>query len=280
MPLVNMHDMLIKAQKENYAVGGFDVFNTEMLMGIIAAAEEKKSPVILMFAQVFEETIDLESFAPVMVRMAQKASVPVAVHLDHAFTFDYLKSAVDCGFTSVMIDASEKPFEENVAATKKVMELCRAANVTVEAELGHVSGGEAEEIEDTYIYTDVSEAEKFVKETGVDALAVAIGTVHGVYKAKPVLSLSRLKEIKACTQIPIVLHGGSGLSDDDFKATIVNGVNKINIFTDLMQAAMGRIRHDADKNLSYLNQCANIVDAVKNETIKKIRLIGSDGKAD
>ncbi len=280
MPLVNMQDILCKAQKENYAVGSFDVFNTEMLMGIIAAAEETKSPVILAYAQVFEETIEMESFAPVMVRMAQKAKVPVIIHLDHAFTYEYIRRAVDCGFTSVMIDASEKPFEENVAATKKVMDLCRAAGVTVEAELGHVSGGEAEEIEDTYICTDVSEAETFVKQTGVDALAVAIGTVHGVYKSTPVLSLSRLKEIKERTNIPIVLHGGSGLSDDDFKATIVNGVNKINIFTDLMQAAMGRIRLDADKNLSYINQCANIADAVKNETMKKIRLFGSDGKAE
>ena len=280
MPLVNLQAVLKKADEEHYAVGSFDVFNTEMLKGVIAAAEETSSPVILAYAQVFEDTIAIDSFAPVMVRMAQKAAVPVVVHLDHASTFEYISRAVQCGFTSVMIDASEKPFEHNLASTKEVIELCRQSNVSVEAELGHVSGGEGTDNEDEYIYTDVSEAGRFVRETGVDALAVAIGTVHGVYRKKPMLSLQRLKEIKDRTQIPIVLHGGSGLSDEDFKATIVNGVSKINIFTDLMLAAMERVQQDIDKDLSYLNQCANVVEAVKAEAIKKIKLFGSVGKAE
>lgn len=280
MPLVNLKNVLEKAEEERYAVGSFDVFNTEMLKGVIAAAEETRSPVILAFAQVFEDTITLESFAPVMVRMAEKATVPVVVHLDHASTFEYLSRAVECGFSSVMIDASEMPFDDNVAATKKVIELCRRADVSVEAELGHVTGGETVDNDDEYIYTDVGEAELFVRETGVDALAVAIGTVHGVYRKKPVLSLQCLKEIKERTQIPIVLHGGSGLSDDDFKATIAYGVSKINIFTDLMLAAMDRVRQDTNEKLSYMSQCSNIVEAVKNETMKKIRLFGSNGKAE
>ncbi len=280
MPLVNLQHVLQKAEKEHYAVGSFDVFNTEMLKGVIAAAEETRSPVILAYAQVFEDTIAIDSFAPVMVRMAEKAAVPVVVHLDHASTFEYISRAVDCGFTSVMIDASEMPFEDNVAVTNKVIELCRAADVSVEAELGHVSGGEVVDKDDEYIYTDVGEAELFVRETGVDALAVAIGTVHGVYRKKPVLSLQRLKEIKECTQLPIVLHGGSGLSDDDFRATIINGVSKINIFTDLMLAAMDCVRQDINENLNYMSQCSKIVEAVKNETIKKIKLFGSDGKAE
>ena len=280
MPLVNLQSVLKKAEKEKYAVGSFDVINTEMLQGVIAAAEETRSPVILAFAQIFEDTVALENLAPVMVSMARKATVPVVVHLDHAVTFEYLSRAISYGFTSVMIDASVMPFADNVAATKKVIELCRKTGVSVEAELGHVSGGEAADNDDDYLYTDVSEASLFVKETGVAALAVAIGTIHGVYKKKPVLSLRRLNEIKQQTQIPIVLHGGSGLSDDDFRATISSGVSKINIFTDLTLAAMNSIRQDVDKGLPYMGLCYNIVQAVKEETIKKIKLFGSDGKAE
>ena len=280
MPLVNLKSILEKAETEKYAVGSFDVINTEMLQGVIAAAEETRAPVILAFAQSFEETVALENLAPVMVSMARKATVPVVVHLDHAVTFEYISRAVSYGFTSVMIDASVVPFADNVAATKKVIELCRETGVSVEAELGHVSGGEAEDTDEDYFYTDVSEASLFVKETGVDALAVAIGTIHGVYKKKPVLSLQRLNEIKKHTQIPIVLHGGSGLSDDDFRATISGGVSKINIFTDLTLAAMESIRRDVNKGLPYMSLSFNITQAVKEETIKKIKLFGSDGKAE
>ncbi len=280
MPLVNLQSVLEKADKEKYAVGSFDVINTEMLQGVIAAAEETKSPVILAFAQSFEDTVAMDYLAPVMESMARRASVPVVVHLDHAVTFEYLSRAVSYGFTSVMIDASVMPFEDNVAITKKVIDLCRKADVSVEAELGHVSGGEAADNDDVYIYTDVSEASLFVKETGVDALAVAIGTVHGVYKNKPVLSLQRLNEIKQHIRIPIVLHGGSGLSDNDFREAISSGVSKINIFTDLTLAAMNSIRRDIEKGLPYMGLCYNTAQAVKEETIKKIKLFGSNGKAE
>lgn len=280
MPLFNLQSMLEKAEREKYAVGSFDVINTDMLQGVIAAAEETRSPVILAFAQSFEDTVALENLAPVMVSMAQRATVPVAVHLDHAMTFDYISRAVSYGFTSVMIDASVLPFDENVSATNKVIELCRKTDVSVEAELGHVSGGEAVDKDDEYIYTDVSEAAQFVKETGVDALAVAIGTVHGVYRKKPVLSLQRLYDIKQQTQIPLVLHGGSGLSDDDFRAAIANGVSKINIFTDLTLAAMESIRRDINIGSPYMSLCFHAVQAVKDETIKKIKLFGSEGKAE
>jgi fructose-bisphosphate aldolase class II len=280
MPLVNLQYVLKKAESGHYAVGSFDVFNIDMLKGVIGAAEETRSPVILAYIQGFEDVIEIESFAPVMVRMAQKASVPVVVHLDHASSIDYITRAVNCGFTSVMIDASIMPYEDNVAITKRVIQLCSRFNASVEAELGHVNGGELVDKEDEYIYTDVNEAECFVKDTGVDALAVAIGTIHGVYRSKPVLSLQRLKEIKECTRIPIVLHGGSGLSDDDFRNTIMNGVSKINIFTDLAMAAMDCVRQNKNVDLSYINHCAKIVEAVKDETIKKILLFGSDGKAE
>jgi fructose-bisphosphate aldolase class II len=280
MPLVNMNNMLEQAQKEHYGVGSFDVFNIEMLKGVLDAAEETRSPVILAYAEVFEELVSIESFAPVMVRMAQNATVPVAVHLDHAATLEFILRAVHNGFTSVMIDASEKPFKDNVTITNQVMQICRTFDVSVEAELGHVSGGEGLYKEDEYIYTDVKEAKQFVDETDVDALAVAIGTVHGVYKSTPKLSIDRLKAIKETIHKPIVLHGGSGLSDKDFQNTIVNGVSKVNIFTDLMLAAQQSIRSQLSDNTSFLKQCINIADAVKDEAIKKIMVFGSNGKAD
>ncbi len=280
MSLVNLKNILSQAETESYGVGSFDVFNIEMLKGVLDAAEEARSPVILAYAEVFEEFIELESFAPMMIRMAQKATVPVAVHLDHATSLEFILRAVHSGFSSVMIDASEKPFKDNVAITKQVMQICRTFDVSVEAELGHVSGGEGLYNNDEYIYTDVSEAKMFVEETDVDALAVAIGTVHGVYKSTPKLSIDRLKAIKDIVKIPLVLHGGSGLTDGDFRNTIANGVSKVNIFTDLMLAAQESLRNQQDEKVLYFNQCINAADAVKNETIKKMLVFGSNGKAD
>jgi len=278
MPLVNLKNILEKADKEHYGIGSFDVFNVEMLKGVLDAAEETRSPVILAYAEEFEKLVSIESFAPVMTRMAQKATVPVAVHLDHAATLEYILRSVHSGFTSVMIDASEKPFKDNVSITKQVIQVCRPFDVSVEAELGHVSGGEDLYKNDEYIYTDVNEAKAFVEETNVDALAVAIGTVHGIYKSTPILSFERLKSIKDTVKLPLVLHGGSGLDDDDFKKTIVNGISKVNIFTDLMLAAQKSFYSQTDA--SYFKQSVNAADAVKKEAIKKIMIFGSNGKAD
>lgn len=280
MPLVNLSNMLKKADQEKTAVGNFDVFNIEMLKAVLGAAEETRSPVILAYGEVFEDYIDILHFARLAVSMAQSASVPVALHLDHAVKFSSIIKAVDSGFTSIMVDASDKPLEENIAVTQKVMDVCRVLDVSVEAELGHVSGIEGLYENDEYIYTDPLEAKRFVEQTGVDALAVAVGTVHGVYKSKPRLNLARLREIKAAAGIPLVLHGGSGLSDEDFRQTIECGVSKINIFTDLTLAAMGNIRENAaDASLSFMSQCLKMTDAVKQEAVKKMRLFGSAGKA-
>ncbi len=278
MPMINLKNMLEKADRQRYGVGSFDVFNIEMLKGVLDAAEETRSPVILAYAETFEEFVSIESFAPVMVRMAQNATVPVAVHLDHATSIELILRAVHSGFTSVMIDASEKPFKDNVAITKQVVQICCTFDVSVEAELGHVSGGEGLYKDDDYIYTDVSKAKIFVDETGVDALAVAVGTVHGVYRSTPKLSIDRLKDIKDIVKLPLVLHGGSGLTDEDFRNTIANGVSKVNIFTDLMLAAQDSSRCPIDR--SYFKQSIDAADAVKAETIKKILIFGSNGKAD
>lgn len=280
MPLVNLRTVLEKARRERYAVGNFDVFNVEMVRGILDAAEETRSPVILAYGEAFEELAPMECFAPVMLGMARRSTVPVCVHLDHAVGYELILRAVHAGFTSVMNDASDKPLPRNVETTRKVVEVCRVFDVSVEAELGHVSGlGDLYE-NDESIYTDVREAASFAKETGIDALAVAIGTVHGVYKEEPRLNFERLQEIRAAVDVPLVLHGGSGLSPDDFRRTIEYGICKVNIFTDLTLAAMRRIREDAGvAGMAYITQCARTAAAVKDEAIGKMRIFGSCGRA-
>lgn len=285
MSLVNMKEMLEHAREGRYAVGHFNVFSIEMLRGVVKAGEKYNSPVILAFAEVFEKLVSIEEFAPAMIAAAETANIPVAVHLDHSKSFEYIKRAVDAGFTSVMIDASDQTFEENVRRTKEVVRFCAPKNVTVEAELGHVAGLEG--YEDGYEesaddYTDMHEAVQFIRETGADALAVAIGTVHGVYRREPKLNLERLKELRREVPVPLVMHGGSGLSDGDFGNAVQNGIAKINIFTDLNIAAKKCLKENCmeeeSQYLGYLDLCAKVAEAVCTEVEKKIILFGSAGK--
>jgi fructose-bisphosphate aldolase, class II len=280
MSLVNLTSVLAKAEKGKYAVGNFDIFNIEMLKGVLDAAEETRSPIILAYGEAFEELTTIESFAPMMVELAQKATVPVCIHLDHCINLPYILLAVHSGFTSIMIDASDKPLQENIDITKRIVEICKTFNISVEAELGHVSGIEGLYVSDNHMYTDVNEAKYFVEETGIDALAISIGTVHGVYKEEPKLSLDVLKAIKKEVKQYLVLHGGSGLSDQDFKNTIKYGITKVNIHTDLTLAALDSIRKNAaDTSLSYMKQCLRMAEAVKLDAIKKMEIFGSCGKA-
>lgn len=280
MSLVNLQTILQEAQIGEYAVGNFDIFNLEMLKGVIQAAEEGNSPVILAYGEGFNDYVNLDDFAPMLISMAKKASVPVVVHLDHAIKFATILKAIHYGFTSVMVDASDQIFSENVQLTQKVIEICKTFNISVEAELGHVSGLGSMYQSDDYIYTDVKEAMEFVHKTGVNALAVAIGTVHGVYKKEPKLNYERLQQIKKAVDVPLVLHGGSGLSEDDFRETIRNGISKINIFTDLTLEAMKSIStNDNVKKLAYMDQCLKFTESVKQETLKKMNIFGSIGKA-
>lgn len=276
MPLVNLQEILKDAHEKRYAVGNFDAFNMEMVKGILGAAQEAKSPVIIAYGEVFEDYIDVASYAGMVLPLARKAKVPVCLHLDHAETFEGVVRAVHAGFTSVMIDASSKPFGENVAITRKVVEVCRPLGVSVESELGHVTAYGMQGTDD-YEYTDPDEAVSFIRETGIDALAVAVGTAHGVYIKKPVMNIEVLKNLRNSLEVPLVLHGGSGLSAEDFKNTIRNGISKINIYTDLTIAAMDRV--DAQKKLSFISQCELFTDAVKQETLLKIGIFGSAGRA-
>jgi fructose-bisphosphate aldolase, class II len=277
MSIVNLTEILKDAHEKRYAVGNFDAFNMEMVKGILKAAQDTKSPVIIAYGEVFEDYIDVAAYAGMVLPMAKKAGVPVCLHLDHANTFDAVVRAAHAGFTSVMIDASSLPLADNIAITKKVVEACRPLNVSVEAELGHVTQYGREQGTDDYEYTDVAEAVTFTKETGIHALAVAVGTAHGVYTKKPVLKLDRLKQIRQALNVPLVLHGGSGLSDQDFINVIQNGISKVNIYTDLTMAAMQMV--DTETKLSFIEQNELFTEAVRQETLRKIKLFGSGGRA-
>lgn len=279
MALVNSNKILLDAREGRYAVGNFDTPDGDTLRGVIKAAEELNAPVILAYAEAFEELSPMERFVPWMISEAKLSGVPVCVHLDHGRSLEYIKKAVDSGFTSVMLDASDKPLDENIEFTKRVVEMCKLFDISVEAELGHVGGleGYAYGEDDDIAYTNVEEAVRFVKETGVNSLAVSIGTVHGVYKSAPKLNIERLKELRAAVPIPLVMHGGSGLTDDDFKEVVKYGICKANIYTDLLLKACDALK--ANQNEHYIKISESVIGAVKSETEKKMKLFSCDGKA-
>lgn len=281
MSLVNLAELLKPANEQKYAVGAFDVFSIEMASAVIRAAEETKSPVILAYVEAFDTLVSMESYVAFLRRLAEDASVPVCIHLDHATNLEIIQRAVRCGFSSVMIDASDKSFEENIATTAKVVGICKPLSISVESELGHVSGNEGMYADDTGVYTEVESAKEFVDRTGVDALAVAIGTIHGVYKSTPVLSFDRCAQIKSATNnLPLVIHGGSGLSDEDFRKVIAAGINKVNIFTDLTIAAMEYLKSDEITNKThYFSASMQVTEIIKQATIAKLQRFGCIGKA-
>ena len=280
MALVNMKEMLMNAKKGGYAVPGFTVINHEMAKTCINAAQEVNSPAIISYAYDFEDVISARESSKMLINFAEQANVPVAVHLDHARNIDWIKECLDLGFSSAMIDASAKPFEENVRITREVVELADKYDASVEAELGHVGGLEWQYgAGNTEIaYTDVEEAKAFIEQTGAHMLAVAIGTVHGVYKSTPKLNLERLKELSEALPCPLVMHGGSGLSDDDFKNAASLGICKINIHTDLCQAAM-RAVHALPADTYYLNVIGAMMDAMKVSALHKYRTFMCENRA-
>lgn len=277
--LVNLNDVLIKAQKEHYAVGLFNTTDTDMLEAVISAAEELNSPVIIGTAEVLLPYGELKLIAPSMLLAAKRAKVPVVMHYDHGLTFDKCMEALKLGFSSVMFDGSAHDYETNIKNTREIVKIAHSFSATVEGEIGHVGQADSEDnlLED--MYTTAFEAQKYVNETGVDALAVAIGTAHGVYKTKPDLNLQRLKEIRECTNTPLVLHGGSGLSDDDFKNTVKYGISKINIFTDLCLAGERAMKEGIESKIGYLETRNKKVEFIKQTVKNKIKLFGSENKA-
>lgn len=277
--LVNLNEVLKKAQKGKYAVGLFNTTDTDMLQAVIEAAEESNSPVILGTAEVLLPYGELKLIAPSVIAAAKRAKVPVVVHYDHGLTFERCLEALQLGFSSIMFDGSAKPYEQNIAETRETVKIAHAFGATVEGEIGHVGEAAKEDNLLTDMYTTPEEAKAYLEATGVDALAVAIGSAHGVYKKKPMLNIERLKEISGEVKVPLVLHGGSGLSDDDFKNTIRNGIAKVNIFTDLCLAGERAMKDGEEKKLGYLETRNLKVDYIKEAVKHKMALFGSVNKA-
>lgn len=283
MSLVDLREVLVSAAKEKYGVGAFNTLNLEMSKAIIQAAEEERSPVILQIAELlFRFMPDWEALSVATLKLAKEAKVPVVVHLDHGMTFENVVKAMNLGFSGVMIDGSHLSFDENVQQTKEIVKIAHALGIPVEAELGTVPGEEGLYSTQVSIMTDVKLVERFGALTEADALAVCIGNVHGNYIKTPCLDFTRLQDIKRISGVPLVLHGGSGLTDDDFRKCILYGINKVNIFTDLCAATMAKLNSvfiEKGSEAAYSQIVSVTMEAVKHEAIKKMRLFGSSNKA-
>ena len=277
--LVTTKEMLLKAQEGNYAVGAFNVENMEMVMAVIEAAEELNAPVIMQTTPSTVKYAGLDYYLANVATAAKDAKVPVAMHLDHGSSFSLAMQALREGYTSIMIDGSHSVFEANIAITKSVVDSCHPSNIPVEAELGKVGGKEDDLDGGDGGYTDPKEALEFVQKTGVDSLAVAIGTAHGVYKGEPKLDFDRLKEIKSLLKMPIVLHGASGIGEEDLRKAVELGVNKINIDTDIrlaFKAGCQEVFENTPNEFDTRKICGKARIKMQEVVERKIEIFGSE----
>lgn len=284
MALVNMRDMLEHAYHNAYAVGAFDLVSLEFLEGIMAAAERCRAPVILSLAESHFEYFDFELLMPAVEAAARRASVPVAIHLDHGMSLDSAVQGIRYGCNGIMVDSSHYALPENIRITRRVVDMAHACGVPVEGELGYVPGIEGEDAErhpGEIAYTTVAEAKGYVQQTGVDFLAVSIGTVHGRMQGEPNLDFLRLQEINQSLGIPLVIHGGTGLSDDQFLLLIANGVAKINYYTALADMAGECIRDNsrATRQGGFSSLMKGVKDSISAEVEYRMRLWGSHDRA-
>ncbi|MBQ4116449.1 MAG: class II fructose-bisphosphate aldolase [Clostridia bacterium] len=279
--LVNLKQILDMAEKGGYCIPAFNVYNMESVIGVLHAAEELRAPIIM---QVYPRLMKEETgyfLSPSILAAAHRATVPVCFHLDHGPSELEATRSVRYGATGVMLDGSTLPFEENIALTKKVVDFCSYVDVQVEGELGHV-GTTADDSMDEF--TTAADAKRFVEETGVACLAVAVGTAHGRYKKPPKLDIDRIKEIRAATNnTPLVLHGGSGVPDEEIKKAVKAGIRKMNFATDLCYAFIDRIAEDVqkpDRAIAIDTFMKSPIAAVKEFCLTRIKLVGADGKAE
>ena len=281
--LVSMKDILQHAHQHNYAVMAVNSINMEMARAVISAAEEEHSPIIVQMGpgQIGKHA-HLTEIVPLVKELAERASIPVAVNLDHGGKLEDMVTAIHNGFTSLMIDASSYPYEENVKRTSVVCALPHPHGICVEAELGDVGQAADGDNSKVDLYTNVEEAKQFVKDTGCDALAVAIGTAHGDYPKGyvPVLNFERLAELKKALDMPLVLHGGSGSGEENIRKAVAGGINKINVCTDAFHAAKNAMleKLEAKPNADYLELCMTAEAAVKQFVKEYIRVIGSNNQ--
>ncbi|MDR2246505.1 MAG: class II fructose-bisphosphate aldolase [Treponema sp.] len=279
MALYLMKEILADARKRGYGIGYYNGVNLEMIRAYIRAAEDCKSPIIIGIAEGLMKYADFDWIAPLYLDAARRAKVPVAVHLDHTYNFEVLMRALRAGFGSVMYDGSGLSYEENVKNSAEIAKIAHPMGVGLECELGKVGGFYNDEgIRGKNILTDPALAADFIEKTDADFLAVSIGNTHGVYTAPPAIDLPRLGEIRMNVKIPLVLHGGSGLSDEDFRNCIRGGIVKVNIYTDVITAAINMVRTE-NSRLNYTDLNMQAEQAMYEETVKKIRIFGSNDKA-
>lgn len=291
MSIVSLKEIMHDAESRHYAVGCYNAIDLQMIRGVLGAAEAQRSPVILCHAEVHFKFTPLETIVPIMVHEARKARVPVAILLDHGKTYAALVQAMHLGCNAVMFDGSELSYSDNLEKTREITQVAKALGAHVEAELGHVTrpksaGAEGDEddsiVDDTSLYTDPAMVASFVDQSGVDALAVAFGTAHGVYLKKPKLDIERLKSIKKVSPVPLVMHGGSGLSGEDFKHSIAAGISKINYYTGMALKAANSIALNiaSSKETVFYHQIMMwTIDAIKEDVKDSMRLFGSNEKA-
>ncbi len=290
MPLISMKKMLKDAQKRNYAIGSFNAINLDMVRGIIEAAEEENSPVIICHAEVHFQYTPLGKIAPILINEAQDADVPVAVLLDHGKTFSSIMKAMQLGFNGIMFDGSRLSLAENIEKTAEIVKIAHELDVSVEAELGHVSrpeGGGAEDDEDAAkeeherLHTKPGQVSEFVEKTGVDCLAVAFGTAHGIYLSEPQLDFDRLAQLKEATDVPLVMHGGSGLSEEEFQKSIDKGICKVNYYTGMAFKATNDIKeklNQTQENVYYHDMMMWSIESFKKDVRESLRRFDSNDK--
>ena len=283
MSLVTTKELMLDAQKNHYAIGAFNAENMEMVQAIIAAAEELRAPVIVQTTPGTLKYASPAMFHAMVAAAASEASVPVVMHLDHGSSYELAMQAFRAGYTSVMIDGSHHVFEENIEITKSVVRACHAAGIPVEAELGKVGGKEDDLEAEADTNTDPQEAKEFVERTGVTSLAVAIGTAHGFYVGTPVLDKERLSEIREVVDIPLVLHGASGLSDEDVMDCVKRGICKVNFATELRAAYSKAVKELLEEKPDTIDPKAygkTAIAAVKELVMARMKVCGCDGKAE
>lgn len=287
MALVSLKEVLSDSKQKKYGVFATNAFSFEMAEIIVEAAEEKNSPIILMIAEELFKFINPEKTSVAIISMIKDVKVPIVFHLDHGNNFDAVMRCIRCGFNSIMFDGSMLSLEENTKIVKELKRICTPLNICIEAEVGYVRGLETDlktegnKNINTDDYTKVEDAVRFVDETKVDALAIAVGTIHGRFRSKPNLDFNRIKEIRNAVDTPLVLHGSSGLTDKDFRKAINSGITKINYFTDLVTEATKKTKEIVCKNnnFSYMTLNKTVMGSMKNNIKKCLDLFGSTGKA-
>lgn len=280
MSLVNMKKLLDKASREKYGVGAFSIADMEMIMGVVKAAEERRSPAIIQVTQARLPYSPLALIGPMMLSAAKNASVPIAVHLDHGRELSGIEEALEVGFTSVMIDASLMPIKENIAMVKKVIKMAAPYGAAVEAEVGSIGGSEGWAKNDDVRYSDPEEVRMLYEETGVDAIALSIGNAHGIYKSEPKLNFEILQKTAEIVPVPLVLHGGSGISDDDFRKCIQYGIRKVNIATASFVAVTNAVQDYYESNVKhdYFGVSNHMVEATCKNVERHMDVFGSSNR--